>query len=93
MNYRFPESRFTSNSIPKQFFAVLSECFEVAKAFVCRDWQHMIVECYDVIHTTETLIRIIVIKYNVSALLARKTVRLKNEMRGYYIGTNTNIKK
>lgn len=81
----FPETKFVAtNSILKQIFHIASEVWEVVKAALRRDWQHCVIECYDVIHSTETLLRIIAKKYNINLQAAAMSTMIKNHRRGYY---------
>lgn len=85
MSYRFPPIKFVTNSIPKQILHIASELWEVVKAGLHGDWQHMCVELYDVIHSCETLIRILVIRKGIQPMQAKLKAQDKNDKRGYYI--------
>lgn len=85
MKYQFPCSRFVeTNGVWKQLLHILSEFSEVCRAVVHRDWEHTVEELWDVIHSCETLLRILEKKYAVKVRSARMWVKEKNDKRGYY---------
>lgn len=93
--YLFPESKFVTNSIYKQFYCMCSEVFEVfkalPKAIYTSDFDHVVVELFDVIHATETLIRVIFYRFGFkivkSPYMFKMDVVKKNEVRGYYMSS------
>jgi NTP pyrophosphatase (non-canonical NTP hydrolase) len=81
----FPEVKFvTTNSPWKQLRHLASEVIEVAVALAKRDRYQAAKELWDVIHSAETLLRILVKRYQVDAIGAREEILSGNMERGYY---------
>ena len=89
--YQFPCSKFVkTTTVPQQLLHITGELWEIVKALLCRDKEHAIEECYDLIHSTETLVRKLVIKARIEDNniifpgTVLKEVHIKNGKRGYY---------
>lgn len=89
-HYSFPRTRFVNESgIARQMFHIVSEFWEIIKALAVGDLQHAIHEAFDLIGSTETLIRKIVIRsgregHIINPMIIKEEVINKNHSRGYY---------
>jgi hypothetical protein len=88
MSYMFPKTIFVDQpiTVPQQFEHVLSEIGEISKAETAQD---SIMECWDAIHSLETLIRKVVQhQHNMGNFINPHAIMLdvisKNQVRGYY---------
>lgn len=88
MSYQFPKTIFVDQPMSDnhQFNHVVSEVIEIAEA---KTPEHKIEECYDAIHSLETLIRKIVKhQHSLGNMVNPSSIRLevieKNKKRGYY---------
>lgn len=89
-HYSFPRTRFVSESgITKQLFHMASEFWEIIKALAVGDLEHAVHEAFDLIGSTETLIRKIVRRSRlkgrpINPMVIKNAVIEKNRNRGYY---------
>lgn len=89
-HYLFPRTRFVDESgIFRQLLHMASEIIEIIKALLCGNLEHAIHEAYDLIGSTETLIRKIVKRawtrgVPVNPTMIKIDVEKKNQSRGYY---------
>jgi hypothetical protein len=84
--YQFPATRFTGNTLWRQWWHLLSEVLEVGRALLAGNLQHAASEVYDVKHAGETMHRILAGR-GVDIDMAKETVIGNNESRGYYPAT------
>ena len=83
MLYQFPETRFTTNTLWRQWFHLLSEVIEIGVALWRGNLQHAAAEAWDVKQSTETLHRILS-GQGVDIEMAKEVVVSNNMERGYY---------
>lgn len=89
-HYAFPRTRFvTESGILIQLLHMVSEFWEIIKALLAGNLEHAVHEAFDLIGSTETLIRKIVIRSGrrgriINPMLVKLAVIEKNQARGYY---------
>jgi hypothetical protein len=90
--FTFPETKFVSTNTPfQQVRHIVSEIFEVCVDLWKGQHYKAMVECYDVIHSVETLIRILARRFEWTLAIEwqaeslKKVVEDKNRRRGYYV--------
>lgn len=89
-HYSFPRTKFVNESgITRQLFHMASELWEIIKALAVGNLEHAIHEAFDLIGSTETLIRKIVKRawskgLMVNPMMIKYQVEEKNRKRGYY---------
>lgn len=81
--YQFPATKFVSNSLWRQWWHLLSEVIEIARALIKRDLQHAMTESWDASHSLETM-RHIGAGRGADIAMARDEVVSNNLERGYY---------
>lgn len=86
--YQFWATRFVSNSLWRQWWHLLSEVVEIAKALLAGDIQHAMTESWDASHSLETMRRIGA-GQGADIAMARDEVVSNNLERGYYISSKT----
>lgn len=85
--YRFPRAKFAdTNDINKQVLHTISESREVLAEFnsLTIRYDEIAIELLDLIHSSETALRILAERHNVNVELAKEYVEMKNAARGYY---------
>lgn len=87
IKYNFPVTRFTEENIPEtQLKHLDSEIAEANYEYIVKDRQSGLNECVDIVHSAETLLRILVKEHGKARVLkAIEEVVKKNRNRGYYI--------
>lgn len=81
--YQFPATRFTSNTIWRQWWHMASELLEIAGALLRRDYQHAATEIYNLKHSGETGHHILA-GMGADIRLAKEETFNDNLERGYY---------
>jgi hypothetical protein len=81
--YQFPTTRFVTNTLWRQWWKMLSELIEIARALLKGDLQHAAVETGDLKQVSETMHHILARK-GADVELAMQEVVDKNRDRGYY---------
>jgi len=82
--YQFPRTRFTRNTLWRQWWHLLSEVLEVGRALLSGHIHHAGAEVWDVKHSAETLHRILE-GYGVDIAAGRDKVISNNKRRDYYV--------
>lgn len=83
--FTFPAARFVSNSLFAQITHLESEMNEVTEAYYTPGGiKHLAEELCDLIHSSETALRILADRYDIDVLVAMADVIEKNRRRGYY---------
>lgn len=85
--FNFPETTFaSSNSTMEQLDHVMSEVYEARADFIFGKDREATMECIDVIHSSETLLRNLIKEHGETKVLkAMELVIKKNDERGYYL--------
>lgn len=81
--YQFPATRFVCNTLWRQWWHLLFEVWEIAKALLVGDIQHAMTESWGASQSLETLRRIGA-GLGADVAMARDEVVSNNEERGYY---------
>lgn len=87
MTYHFPRTIFTNrNTIPQQLLHIASEGWEVFKVCICYpiNYKRMAEELIDLVHSVETLLRMLAEREKVPVGMIKDCVVKKNRDRGYY---------
>jgi hypothetical protein len=82
--YQFPATRFTSNSLWRQWWHLLSEVLEIGRALLVGDLQHAAAETWDVKQSSETMHRILS-GQGADIEMAQQEIISNNQERGYYV--------
>jgi hypothetical protein len=82
--YRFPETRFTTNGPYVQLAHIRSELKELVDAYENEPIVRVAEEALDLIHSCETLLRILEQRQLVDVPVLHDLVVEKNRLRGYY---------
>ena len=81
--YQFPPTKFTGNTLWRQWWHLLSEVIEVGFALWRGNIQHAAAEAWDIKHSTETFHRILEMK-GANIRIAMQVVTENNLRRRYY---------
>ena len=81
--YQFEPTRFTQNTLWRQWWHLLTEVIEIGRALLKGNLQHAAAETWDAKHSSETLHRILSGR-GADVDLAREKVVGNNKERGYY---------
>lgn len=85
MNFNFPATKYVeTNGIATQAEHIFSEALEVKQAVLEPNIKHTAEEIMDTLHSCETGLRILVLKYGINLAEIRRDVEHKNMKRGYY---------
>lgn len=85
INFSFPRSRFTNNPPYIQLQHIKSELEELDQAYMVEiDINRVAEEAMDLIHSVETLLRILEIRFDIDVDRIKTMVIGKNQARGYY---------